>query len=241
MKLRYSINMKSFQFAFEQSVPILFSYLFIGLAYGMMLREAGYGPIWAAASGFFIYAGSMQIVMVSLMNSGVSLFVLAAMTLFINARHFFYGLGFVERFRGQGKLKCLYMALAMTDETYSLLCSMKYPENINPKKADFYIEILCHSMWVLSCTAGALAGELLKGRLQGIEFCATAFFVTVVINQWRQFRSKIPVLTGFISAVLFYFLLGPDRFILPALSVSLIVLVIFRDLVEWKKGGAANE
>lgn len=232
--------MKSFRFALKQTLPIMLSYLCIGMAYGILLNKAGYSPIWAAISSLFIYAGAMQIILVPLMASGVSLWIIAVMTLFINARHFFYGIGFVERFRKQGLLKCIYLALAMTDETYSILCSIQYPDEVDREKVDLYVEIICHAVWIASCTAGALAGELFRVDMAGIEFSATAFFVTVVVNQWRKFGSKIPVVTGFVSAVLFYLFLGADHFILPALSMSLVVLVILRDRVALKTGGDAD-
>lgn len=229
--------MKSLRFALKQIVPILFSYLFVGLAFGILMHESGYSPFWTILSSVFIYAGSMQIVMVSLMDGGVSLLMVALMTIFINGRHVFYGIGFVEKFRAMG-WKYPYMAFAMTDETYSILCSIKYPDSINVQKVDFYIMLSCHLLWIISSTLGAMAGEFLPLDMTGIDFSATAFFVTVVVNQWRSFGSRIPVITGFFASIFFFFLLGPDKFIMPALSVSLVILVVMRDRIAIKKGGA---
>lgn len=232
--------MKSFRFALVQVTPLLFSYLFVGLAAGLLLHEAGYNVLWAFFSALLVYAGSMQIVMVSLLTSGSPLPVVAAMGFFINARHIFYGIGFVERFRAQGGWRYPYMALTMTDETYSVLCSVRYPPDVDAEKADFFIQFSCHLFWVFSCTAGALVGSLLPVSLAGIEFSATAFFVAVVVDQWRRAGSHIPALTGFLSAIGFYFLLGPDRFILPALSASLVALSLLKDLVRGGKRGATH-
>ncbi|HPE15645.1 MAG TPA: AzlC family ABC transporter permease [Oscillospiraceae bacterium] len=233
--------MKSFRFALIQVTPLLFSYLFVGLAAGLLLHAAGYGVLWAFFSALFVYAGSMQIVMVSLLASGAPLPVVAAMAFFINARHMFYGIGFVDRFRAVGGWRYPYMALTMTDETYSVLCSVQYPPDVDGNKADFYIQLLCHLFWVFSCTTSALIGSLLPVDLSGIEFSATAFFVTVVVNQWRGCGSHIPAVTGFASAAVFYFLIGPDNFILPALSASLVALVFLRERVAGeKKRGAPH-
>jgi 4-azaleucine resistance transporter AzlC len=132
------------------------------------------------------------------------------------------------------------MALATTDETYSILCSIQCPDGVDRDKVDFYVELLCHLVWITSCTVGALAGDLLPVDVKGIDFSATAFFVTVVVNQWQQFGSKIPVITGFISAIVFYFTLGASNFILPALSISLGALIIMRDRIQLKMGGTKN-
>ena len=124
----------------------------------------------------------MQIVMVSLMTSGVPLLMIAMMTFFINARHIFYGIGFVAKFRKMG-WKYPYMVLTLTDETYSVFCSIQYPEDIDEQKADFYIALICHLLWIFSCTMGALIGETLPFDMTGIEFSATAFLLrSVSIN-----------------------------------------------------------
>jgi len=229
-------TMKTFRFAIKQIIPLLFSYLFVGIAFGILIHEAGYSALWAFLSGIFIYAGSMQIVMASLMTSGVPLHMVALMTFFINARHIFYGLGFIDKFRKMG-WKYPYMVLTLTDETYSVLCSIKYPDDVDEQKTDFYIALLCHLLWIFSCTMGALLGQMLPFDLTGIEFSATAFFVVVCVNQWRQFGSHIPAIAGFASAIVLYILLGADSFLLPALSVSLIVLIIMKDTINMQMKG----
>jgi 4-azaleucine resistance transporter AzlC len=128
--------MKSFRFAAKQIVPLLFSYIFVGIAFGILINKAGYSPIWAFLSAIFIYAGSMQIIMVSLMTSGVPLYMIGVMTFFINARHIFYGIGFVDKFRKMG-WRYPYMVLTLTDETYSVLCSLEYPEDVDEQDVDF--------------------------------------------------------------------------------------------------------
>ena len=106
--------MKEFRFAIKNTVPIFFTYLFIGIAFGILMSDAGYGVLLSTASAFFIFAGSMQIVMVPMMTSGASLISIAIMTFFINARHLFYGIGFIEQFRSMGWKKP-YMILTLTD------------------------------------------------------------------------------------------------------------------------------
>lgn len=229
--------MRTFRFAFKQVVPILFEYIFLGIASGILLHEAGYAPIWALLSALFIYAGSMQIIMVPLMSGGAPLWAIAAMTLFINARHMFYGIGFVDRFRSLGPAKYAYMTLTVTDETFSILCSLQCPADADPKLADFYINLCAHMSWVFSCALGALTGAFLPVDLTGIDFSATAFFITVVVNQWRQFPSHIPAWVGLASALAFYLLLGPDSFILPALAVSMAALMVLKDRVWARLGG----
>ena len=230
--------MKNVSCAFKLIIPVIFSYIFIGLAFGILLHQAGYSAFWALISSVFIYAGAMQIVLVSLLTAGAPLWTIAVTGLFVNARHLFYGIGFLERFRNIGGWKYPYMALTMTDETYSVLCSASYPEDVDPDKAAFFVQLFCHMVWVAASVLGAVIGEVLPWDMSGIEFSATAFFVTVVVNQWRQAESHLPAIVGFVSAVGFYFLLGPDNFILPALSLSAVTLALLKDKETFRIGGA---
>ena len=226
-----------FRFALHKTAPIFFSYLFIGIAFGILMQEAGYGVVWSVLSAVFIYAGSMQLVMVPLLMQGAPLYTMAIMTLFINARHIFYGLGFVESFRRMGA-RCPYMIFSLTDETYSILCSCPYPDGVQKEDASFLIALLNHAYWVLGCALGSLLGAALHIPWSGIEFSSTAFFVAVCVEQWRGSGWHIPALTGLGCALVSLLLLGPDAFLLPALGASTILLALLRD--RRLKGGTAQ-
>lgn len=230
---------KEFRFALKQTFPILLTYLFIGIAFGVLMSEAGYGIVLSALSGIFIYAGSMQIVMAPMLASGTSLLLLALTAFFINARHIFYGIGFVEKFRKMG-WRYPYMILSLTDETYSILCSVSYDDGLDEDKAAFFIALLNHAYWVLGCILGSCVGQLVPIDLSGIEFSATAFFLVVVVNQWRQYRTKLPFLTALCCALGFYLLLGAEYFLFPALLSCLIGLLFLRKPIE-KKEGSGND
>ena len=225
--------MREFRFALKQTFPILFTYLFIGIAFGILMNKEGYSAIWSLLCALFIFAGSMQIVMVPLLVAGTPFVTLAIMTFFINARHIFYGIGFIEKFRKMG-WKYPYMVLTLTDETYSILCSVTYDKGLDENKAAFYISLINHCYWMIGCFLGGCIGQFLPWDTTGIEFSATAFFLVVVVNQWKQYESKIPAVTGIASSVLFYVLLGPDNFLIPALIVSLVALMVLRDSVRLK-------
>lgn len=231
--------MEEVRFAFKQTVPILFTYLFIGIAYGILMQQAGYRPIWSFFSALFIFAGSMQIVMIPLMQTGTPLMTLAVMTFFINARHLFYGIGFIESFRKMG-WKYPYMVLTLTDETYSVLCSVKYKEGLDKEKATFFIALLNHCYWIAGCTLGSIAGQLLNYDMAGIDFSATAFFTVVVTNHWKTNISKTPIFVGAVSSILLFILLGADQFLTPALLISLIALILLKDRVIMKTEGTLH-
>ncbi len=223
------------RFAVKNTVPIFFTYLFIGIAFGILMSDAGYSVLLTTASSLFIYAGSMQLVMVPMMASGASLLSLAVMAFFVNARHVFYGIGFIEKFRRMG-WRSPYMILALTDETYSVLCSVKYDEGLDQARASFLIALLNHSYWIFGSFVGACAGRFLQFDMRGIDFSATALFLVVVVNQWRQYRSRLPFLTAAVSALGFYLLLGKEYFLIPTLVSCLAGLLLLRKPVEQREG-----
>ena len=186
------------RFAFYKTIPVLLGYLFLGLAFGLLLQEAGYSFWWALLSSGIVYAGSIQFVLVEFLSGGTGLLTVAVMTLLINSRHAFYGLSFVEKFR---KMKTYpYMIFSLTDETYSLLCSLKVPEGIDEKKAMFLIALFDQLYWVAGSVLGAALGQVLPFDMTGIDFAMTALFVTIFVDQWREAKSHRPAIVGLCSA-----------------------------------------
>lgn len=210
------------RYAFVQTVPVMLGYLFLGFAFGLMLQDAGYNFWWAFIASTFIYAGSMQFVLVTLLSSGASLIYTAVMTFFINGRHLFYGLSFIEKFRNMGRY-FPYMVFSLTDETFSVLCSLKVPEGMSEKKVPFYISLLDQCYWVGGSVLGGMIGQLIAFDTTGIDFSMTALFVVIVLNQWFENKDHRPVLIGAFMGVSCLIVFGADRFLLPALTLTALV------------------
>lgn len=214
-------------YAFVQTVPVLLGYIFLGIAFGLMLQDAGYSYIWAFFISVFVYAGSMQFVLVTLLTGAQSLLTTFIMTLFINGRHIFYGLSFIEKYKKMGKAYP-YMIFSLTDETYSVLCSLKVPEGMNEKKVSFLVSLFDHLYWIAGSVIGALIGQMISIDTTGIDFSMTALFVVIVVNQWMENKNHIPTLIGFGTAIVALLLLGADNFLLPALTLTVILLLCMK-------------
>lgn len=217
--------------AFAATVPVLCGYLFIGFAFGVMLRDAGWGLPWALLSSATIYAGSGQYLLVSLLSSAAPLVTVAVMTLLLNCRHLFYGLSFLETFHQMGRRKW-YMIFALTDETYSLLCALKTPNGVDPNEMSFLVAVLDHSYWIIGSVIGAVAGGMLPFDSTGIDFAMTALFTVIFIEQWMSAKCHIPALLGLAAAALALALLGPANFILPAMLAICVMLAALRGRLD---------
>jgi 4-azaleucine resistance transporter AzlC len=218
-------------YAFMQSIPVMLGYLFLGLAFGLMLQDAGYHFAWAFFCSVIIYAGSMQFVLVTLLSGGAGLIYSGMMTLFINGRHIFYGLSFIEKFRKMGKAYP-YMVFSLTDETYSILCDLKVPEGRNEKRVSFWIALFDHCYWIFGSVSGALVGQLLAFDSTGVDFSMTALFVVIVMNQWSENTEHRPTILGFMVGIGTLYLLGAERFLLPALTFLVAVLLVLRPILK---------
>ena len=178
-----------------------------------------------------IYAGSMQFVTIELLSFGVSFWVAVLMTLMINARHLFYGLSMLDKYKGMGKRKP-YMIFSLTDETFSLLCSADVPEGIDKNEFYFFVSLLDHLYWVTGSVIGGMVGSVLPFNTKGIDFAMTALFVVIFIDQWKSSKDHIPAVAGVCCSLLCLFLFGADNFILPSMIAILLLLTVLRNPIE---------
>ena len=218
--------------AFLRTIPVMMGYVVLGVAFGLLLQNAGYHWVWALGISLFVFAGSMQFVLVGLLVQQASLTTVAITTLLVNSRHLFYGLSFIEKFKRMGK-RGLYMIFALTDETYALLCGVgEVGSDEGRDKLAWWIAILDQSYWVIGSTLGAVLGSFITFNITGIDFAMTALFTVIVVEQWLNCKSHLPAIIGFVCAVLSLVWLGPAQFLLPALIVTVMILLVMRNVLE---------
>jgi len=223
------------RFAIEKSLPVLFGYLFLGSAFGIMLYEAGYGVGWAVLISLLVYAGSGQFLLVSMITACASLPTTALMTLFINSRHMFYGLSFVQKFR-QGGWRYPFMIFTLTDETYSVNVSITdVPQGVDEIKARYLIGEFSHLYWILGSATGSLLGMSIPFDLTGIDFSMTALFVIIFVEQLTDLRSGLCGLMGIGVAIACILIFGYDKFLLPALIFTVALLFVLRPVFDRKE------
>ncbi len=207
-------------------------YIVLGMGFGLLLKNAGFGAGWALGMAITIYAGTMQYVGVNLLAGGEPLLTVALTTFMVNARHLFYSISMIERYKEAGKYKP-YMIFALTDETYSLLSDGKVPcgaEDANRYR--FYVSFFNQMYWIVGCVLGNLLGAVLPFSTNGLEFSMTALFVASFTEQWVTTQDHIPAATGFIGAALCLVLFGSEHFLIPAMLLITIVLTGVRKREE---------
>ncbi|MBP3602599.1 MAG: AzlC family ABC transporter permease [Lachnospiraceae bacterium] len=213
-----------------KTLPVMAGYMVLGMGFGILLKVNGYGAWWAFLMSLFIYAGSMQYVSIPLITGGASFISIAITTLMVNARHLFYGISMIHKYKGAG-IKKLYLMHALTDETYSLVCT---DNNAEAERHGYYliISLLNHCYWMIGSVLGALIGGLIKFDAKGIDFSMTALFVTVFVEQWMSTKEHRPALIGIGASVICLLLFGSEHFLIPAMIAITMILTAIRRLLE---------
>lgn len=217
--------------ALYKSIPVMAGYIVLGIGFGILLRDAGYGMPYAFAMGVLIYAGSMQYLGVGLLTSGASLITTAITTLMVNGRHLFYSISMIEEYKDAGKFKP-YLVFSLTDETYALLCDGNVPSEEDKHLFRFLVSLFNQCYWVIGCVLGSLIGAVLPFPTTGIEFSMTALFVVSFTDQWIEKDDHIPAITGIISTLLCLIIFGRERFLIPSMMIITLVLTVIRKKEE---------
>lgn len=209
------ISKETWKLAFVKSLPIMCSYFFLGAAYGIMMEETGFPWYVALLLSMTVYTGAFQFVLITFLSTGASLLTIAITALLMNSRQSFYSLTFLNDFKQMGKRK-LYMIHSLTDETYAVNCTLELPRK--EKEDTMYgVALLSHCYWMAATVAGAVLGQLIPFELEGIDFCMTALFVIIFMDQWKKASSHIPALAGLTCGIVCLLIFGQSSFILPAL------------------------
>ena len=217
---------KSVKEALKDSLMILPGYVVLGIGFGVLMQTKGFGVLPSALMAIFIYAGSMQYAGVDLLASSASLLTAFLMTLMVNIRHLFYGVGMLSRYKVLKKHRN-YDIFALTDETFSIVCS-KNMKGLDREDYYFCVSLFNHFYWITGCVLGSVLGDILPIDFTGIDFSMTVLFIVIVIDQWKKSDDHLPVILSFAISIgcLVYF--GSESFLIPSMILIIVMLSILR-------------
>ncbi len=218
---------KAFVTAFPFTIPIFAGFWFLGMTYGIYMNVSGFSFWYPMVMSLTIFAGSVEFVAVNLLLGAFNPLQALAMTLMINARHLFYGISMLDRFRGMG-LKKIYLIFGMCDETFSINYTAKIPEDVDRGWFMFFVTLLNHFYWVFGATLGGIFGSLITFSTEGLDFVMTAMFVVIFLEQWLKEERHTSSLLGIGISLLCLIAFGADNFIIPSMIAMLGVLTLLR-------------
>lgn len=229
------MRLRAFKKAFPYTIPIFAGFWFLGIAYGIYMNISGFSFIYPMIMSLVIFGGSLEFVTVSMLLSPFAPVQTFIMALLIQARHIFYGISMLDKFKGMGWKK-FYLIFGLCDETFSINYTADIPSDVDKGWFMFFVTLLNHFYWVSGATIGGLVGSLLKFDTDGISFVMTAMFVVIFLEQWlkdnKHYSSCIGILVSFICLMLF----GADNFMLPTMIAILVLFTLLRKNLENSEG-----
>ena len=225
---------KALRAAFPYTIPVFTGYVVLGISYGVLMTASGF-PFWMPMlTSLAIFAGSMEFVLINLLLGGFDLLQAFLMTLMINARHLFYGVSMLEKYKGMG-LKKLYLVFGLTDESFSVNCVTEPPEGVDRGWFALFVTLLDHCYWFLGATLGGIFGTILHFNTEGLDFVMTAMFVVIYMEQWKKDDNHLSAILGVVLPVICLILFGAQRFLIPAMLAILLGLAAVRRPLEGGK------
>lgn len=220
---------KALKAAIPYTLPICVGFIFLGMSYGFLMRSKEFSFIYPILMSLFIFAGSMEFVTVNLLLSAFNPLHALALSLMVNARHLFYGISMLQKFRNTG-LKKFYLIYGMCDESFTINCSIS-PVDVDKGWFMFFVTLLNHIYWVAGATLGSLLGYIIHFDTTGIEFVMTALFVVMFLNQWNETKNHSSALVGLGCSLFCLLVLGSANFIIPAM----LLIILYFILVQQKR------
>ena len=227
------MKMRAFLAALPHTLPICVAFLFLGMSYGFYMHSKGFSFVYPMLMSLFIFAGSMEFVAVGLLLGSFNPVSAFLLTLMVNARHLFYGISMLDKYRDCG-LKKGYLIFGLCDESFSINCSVAPPPGVDRGWFMFFVTLLNHIYWVLGSTLGGLVGYAVSFDAKGIEFVMTALFVVIFLNQWKAAEGHLPALIGIGCSALCLLLFGSAHFMLPSMAAIVVVSLLARNVPYYR-------
>ncbi len=217
--------------AFPYTIPIFAGFWFLGLAYGIFMNVSGFGFWYPMLMSLTIFGGSLEFVAVTMLLGSFAPLQTLAMALILQARHLFYGIAMLEKYRGLG-WKRFYLIFGLCDETFSINCTAEVPQGVDRGWFYFFVTLLNHLYWFSGSTIGGLVGSLLQFDTEGIGFVMTAMFTVIFLEQWRKEKRHDSSLLGLAVSAACLSVFGADSFIIPTMLCLLVLLTALRRPIE---------
>ena len=228
---------KALKHAFPKTIPIFAGFWFLGLSYGILMNVQGFSFVYPMLMSLTIFGGSLEFVAVSLLLGAFAPLQTLLLTLMIQARHLFYGISMLEKYKGTGWKKP-YLIFGLCDESFSINYSSEIPEDVDKGWFMFFVTLLNHMYWFTGATLGGLLGSLLSFNTEGLSFVMTAMFVVIFLDQWLKEKQHISSVIGVLASLLCLILFGSEHFMIPTMVCIVVFLTILRKPIEAKEDAA---
>ena len=230
----HNIVLSALKCAFPYTIPIFAGFWFLGLTYGNYMNVSGFSFVYPMVMSLLIFAGSVEFVAVNMLLGAFDPLQALVMTVMINARHLFYGISMLDRYKGTGWKK-FYLIFGMCDESFSINYTAEIPKGVDKGWFMFFVTFLNHMYWFTGATLGGIFGSLIHFNTEGLDFVMTAMFIVIFMEQWMKDKKHTSALLGIGLSLLCVLAFGAENFILPAMAAIVAVLTACRKSLQTKE------
>lgn len=236
MQKKGQVAKRALKYAFPHTIPIFAGFLFLGITYGIYMNVSGFSFWYPMLMSLTVFAGSVEFVTVNLLLGAFNPVQALAVTLMLNARHLFYGISMLDKYRGTG-IKKIYLIFGMCDESFSINYTAEIPEDVDRGWFMFFVTLFNHFYWFAGATLGGIFGSLIHFNTNGLDFVMTVMFVVIFMDQWMKEKQHASAVTGLLISLLCLIAFGADNFMIPAMLAILVLLTLLQR--QLGKGGEA--
>lgn len=229
--MKKNILSTAFRAAFPHTIPIMAGFLFLGMSYGIYSSASGFSFVYPMLTSMLVFGGSLEFVTVSMLLGSFAPFQTFLMALLIQARHLFYGITMLNKYKGTG-IKKFYLIFGMCDESFSINCSVNPPDGVDKGWFMLFVTLLNQIYWVLGATIGGILGSVIDINIKGIDFVMTAMFVVIFLEHWLGAKKRQPAIIGILTSVACLIIFGRNSFLIPTMACIILLLTIFRKPIE---------
>lgn len=220
-----------FKAIFVHTIPVLAGYVFLGTAFGLLVRTKGF-PLWyPSVMSIVIFSGAAEFATIPLLQQAFDPIGAFILNLMISIRHLFYGIPMLKRYKDTGAMKP-FLIFGLTDETFSILTTVDPPQNVKPKWFYFGVTFLNNLYWNIGSLLGALFGDFVGDRAKGLDFALTALFIVLFIENLKTKSGLISGFSGLLATYAVLILFGSSNMVLIAMIVILVILLGGRKVIE---------
>lgn len=218
--------------------PICLGYLAIGLAFGVLARQAGLAIYQIALMSAVVFAGSSQFIAVSMISSGASALSIIITTFMVNLRHLLMSSSLTLHLKGQNKATLSLFAYGVTDESFAVNLG-KFLDGDWTLKDALVVNHVANFFWIISTILGGYAGQFIPTGAFGIDYALTGMFLCLLVFQLRGRLYVIVSAAAGMLSVLFYLVIPGNAYVIiaSALAATLGVVIKRRYLLEKEKKG----
>ena len=193
-----------------QAIPIVLGYIPVGFAYGVLAQKAGISAFNTILMSVIVYAGSAQLIAVSLIASGIAPVSIILTTFIVNLRHMLMSAALSPHLQRWRKPELAGFAYELTDESFALHTTRLSDVSI-PKAETFAVNVTAQVSWVLGTGLGIVGGKMITEiEPLALDYALPAMFIALLVMQIRNnVQLSVAIFAGLASVGLY--LLGLNQ------------------------------